>query len=52
MITIIDCLTGEVYFQDEKKYYPTPEDVHELKEYVARNEGIDPSMIICKTITL
>jgi hypothetical protein len=48
MITLIDYMTGEIYFQDEKKYYPTPEEVQQLKRTIARNEGLDVSQIIIR----
>jgi hypothetical protein len=44
----MDYLTGEIYFQDEKKYYPTSEEVQNLKKVIARNEGLDVSQIIIK----
>jgi hypothetical protein len=48
VIKLVDYLYDIVYFEDEKRFYPTPEAVQELKRNVARWEGIDESMIIAE----
>jgi hypothetical protein len=48
MITLVDYMTGEVYFTGTKEWYSTPEEVQQLKRTIARNEGLDVSQIIIK----
>ena len=50
-IILEDRLYETIYYKDEKRFYPTAEDVQELTKRIARREGIDESYLICKIET-